>query len=449
MDVSAINFDIFSQEITPIETYRLTGDKIPEPEIKSIFFKNVKKINTDIPNIIINIQNPSLTTDIISGHIDKDNNDSERKMKEQNLNDSLISKESNELNNNKIELTIEQKNKFKLKDDDPFIYSFKNLQKFSIFYGTKYEKLFKKNNELSLPAPHYIKKKDWCIAEDTSKEGIFSGLKVDNQLGMIINSPELKKKFSGIVLDIICQLLKVPIGHHISLNIKIFEPNTVLERYTKIFSLANTFLLQACNQDLKPYERFKLIIAFLFGGLYTGCKQLKPFNPFLGETFEGEFPNGAKLYVENASHKPLSARFLVRYKKKYEISGYWNLDVITQSLGNEMIIYQKGPIIIKFPEINECYAGHIPFVKCINARSEDKRGMRFFGSLVLTDPKNNYKSIIYFNQNKKIFHEIKGCTMNYYFPKDYKFNADKEWLFGLEFKMDEDIKKKSKKNKNE
>lgn len=103
-----------------------------------------------------------------------------------------------------------------------------------------------------------------------------------------------------------------------------------------------------------------------------GCKQLKPFNPFLGETFEGEFPNGAKIYVENVTHKPLVARFLIRYKKKYEISGYWDLAVKTQSLGNEMIIHQKGPITVKFPEINEYFVGHIPFVKAINARSEEK-----------------------------------------------------------------------------
>ena len=162
-------------------------------------------------------------------------------------------------------------------------------------------------------------------------------------------------------MDIIGQIVRVPFGHKISLNIRIFEPNTVLSRYTKLFSFANTYLLKACNPKLIPYERFKFIIAFLFAGLYIVCKQLKPFNPFLGETFEGEFPNGAKIYVENVTHTPLVARFLLRYKKKYEVNGYWDLRVLTASLGNEIIIHQKGPINIILRKKNGVYLKIIHF----------------------------------------------------------------------------------------
>ena len=62
-----------------------------------------------------------------------------------------------------------------------------------------------------------------------------------------------------------------------------------------------------------------------------------------------------------------------------------------------MIIQQKGPIIVKFPEINETFYGHIPFVKAVNARSEEKRATLFFGSLVCADPKHNYKAWIQFD----------------------------------------------------
>ena len=101
--------------------------------------------------------------------------------------------------------------------------------------------------------------------------------------------------------------------------------------------------------------------------MYIGAQQLKPFNPFVGETYQGELPNGAKLYVENVTYKPLVARFLLIYKKKYEISGYFDLAVKVQSFGSEMIINQKGPIYIKFPEINECIVCHIPSTKAVNA----------------------------------------------------------------------------------
>ena len=123
------------------------------------------------------------------------------------------------------------------------------------------------------------------------------------------------------------------------------------------------------------------------------------------------------------------------------------MDVQTQGLGNEMTIVQKGPVIIKFPELNESFVGHIPFVKVVNARSESKRATLFFGSLICVDQKHNYKCWIEFNFNKKCFHEVRGCTMNYEFPEDYKYDANKEWVFGNEFKMDKDIKTNQKKTK--
>lgn len=475
MEFSQINFDIFSQKITPINTYILIGDKNPEIEIKSYYLDRLinKGKGQNGNNIIIESIKASLNTGETQEEKLKKNS-SKRPQTERNgnfinlendvlidnsilnksfdkistkfLSDTYVKGEYSAKNINQIELSKEQMNKFKLPKTNPFIYSLKKLHPFSIFYGTKYNRLVK-NNELTLPEPYYIEKDEWSKPVDNSFKAILEGVKIQNDQGLVIDSPKLKKKFSGIVGDIILQILRVPFGHHISLNIKIFEPDTVLSRYTKLFSFANVYLLQACNPNLTPYERFKFVIAFYFAGLYIGTKQLKPFNPFLGETFQGEFENGAKLYVENVTHKPLVARFLVRYKKKYEISGYWDLDVSTQSLGNEMIIQQKGPIIVKFPEINETFYGHIPFGKAVNARSEEKRATLFFGSLVCADPKHNYKAWIQFDYNKKIFHEIRGCTMNYEFPKDYKYDANKEWEFGLQFRIDNDIKTNQMKTK--
>ena len=466
MKNSQINFDIFSQNITPISTYILAGDKKPEIEIKSLYLnkiinkeENKIKINDSpvktgktgkekkILNSIKVEENPNYS----GNHLQITNGISLKERKDK-LPDIILpvlhsQGEYSDTNINIIELSNEQKNKFKLTSNNPYILSFNNLHPFSIFFGTKYNKLIKKNNELMLPAPYYIEKSKWCEPEDNTLKGVLEGVKIVDELGLVLDAPELKKKFSGLVGDIIIQVLKIPFGHHISLNIKIFEPNTVLSRYTKIFSYANTYLIPASNPKLIPYERFKLVITFLFSGLYICCKQLKPFNPFLGETYEGEFENGAKIYVENVTHKPLVARFLITYKKVYEISGYWDLQVLSQGLGNEITIHQKGPIRIKFPEINECYVGHIPFGKAINSRSDEKRATLFFGSLVCVDPKHHYKAWIQFNFNKKVFHEIRGCTMHYDFPSDYEFNADKEWEFGLKFSMEKDKKINQKKTK--
>lgn len=52
------------------------------------------------------------------------------------------------------------------------------------------------------------------------------------------------------------------------------------------------------NNFLKnnPLERFKNVVTFAMAGLYNGCKQLKPFNPILGETFQ-VFKKNILLYI--------------------------------------------------------------------------------------------------------------------------------------------------------
>ena len=484
------SYDIFSQKVVPVNSYRIKGDKEPEQEIKSIYlqkmvakwkqssisYKHIHPFNPSIYNT-----EPSSNEKKTNFSVHKKQNNILRQIKEesnqssntnnnddsiyhQNIDSSIDNKSieflftlfkegvyNDESNKNGIKLTQRQKDKFKLKSDNPYIYSFNKLHPFSIFYGTKYDELVKKNNELKLPAPKFITKEDWCKPADVSFKSIYSGIYINNKSGIVITDPVVKKKFSGLIKDIIFQILKVPFGHHISLNIKIFEPKTILERYTSIFSYANIYLLPASDPKIIPYERLKSVIIFLCGGLYIASQQLKPFNPFVGETYQGELPNGAKLYVENVTHKPLVARFLLIYKKKYEISGFWDLAVKTQSFGSEMLINQKGPIYVRFPEINECIVGHIPCIKVVNATSENGRALVFYGSQVFVDVKNKLKAVIQFNYNKNKFHEIKGCTMKYDYPYDYKYSFDKEWEFGMNIKIEDNgkiiRKKNDKKNK--
>jgi hypothetical protein len=474
------NLDIFSQIINPIQNYKIKGDINPEHEFKAIYLEKLSERSNKIPKkkiktIIIPSPTP-ITSEINTNFTPIKNQNPLKDIKEKSI---LIDSSDSDISNEKInrsldknsyflnqivekgyeieniELTQRQKKAFKLKDNNPFIYSFRSLHPFSMFYNTKYEKLIKKNNELELPAPNFIKKEEWCKSVDMSLDSIMAGLSIKDDLGIVIIDPVMRKKFSGLISDIIFQLLKVPFGHHISLNVKIFEPKTVLERYMSIFSYINIFLLPAYDPKIKPYDRFKSVITTLVSGMHIACQQLKPFNPFLGETFQGELPNGAKIYVENATHKPLVARFLIIYKKKYEISGFWDLSVKAQSLGSEMIINQKGPIYFKFPELDECITCHIPCVKAVNATSQTNRALLFFGNMTFVDIKNKFKAVIKYNYNKEIFHEIKGCTMNYEFPPGYKYIFDKEWDYGNNFIIEKEeislkksFRKKNKINEN-
>ena len=328
------SFDIFSQRVTPIVRYILEGDKIPEHEIKIIYLqKIIEKLRKNFENNTFQPLNESQKKSKKSlTKIEKDiikigsSDSNEDVYYEENINNSLDKKSTEFLISlfnmgvrddeiNPIILSKRQKQTFKLEDNNPYIYSFKKMHPFSMFYNTKYSKLVNKDNELELPAPNLITKEDWLKPVELTFDYCFEGIEINDKLGAVVKDPSIKKKFAGLVKDIIFQLLRVPFGHHISLNVKIFEPKTVLERYSSIFSYVNVILLPVCEPGIEPYERFKAAISFLVGGMHIGCHQLKPFNPFDGETFQGELPNGAKVYVENVTHKPLVARFYIIYKK--------------------------------------------------------------------------------------------------------------------------------------
>ena len=51
------------------------------------------------------------------------------------------------------------------------------------------------------------------------------------------------------------------------------------------FSYANKYLIAGSDPLLDTYERFKHVITFIFSGLYIPAQQLKPFNPYVRETF--------------------------------------------------------------------------------------------------------------------------------------------------------------------
>ena len=220
------------------------------------------------------------------------------------------------------------------------------------------------------------------------------------------------------------------------LNIKIFEPKCLEERLTNVFSYANRYLIPASDPTLTPYDRFKGVITFIISGMYIPAQQLKPFNPYLGETFQGELPNGAKVYVEQVTHKPLCARFYMFYQNVYKIYGYFNFDVRSEGFGSTMYVMQQGPCTVEFPQLDERVTFHVPEIKIVNARNEDGRANLYSASMVFADIKNNLKAVIQFGFNKKLFHEIRGCTFKCNYPPGYKYVYNTEWEFGKKLKVE-------------
>ena len=337
-----------------------------------------------------------------------------------------------------VKLTDKQKEKWNLPDYHHLVYAtnIKDYHPFCFFYGTKYSELVYEGGETRYPEGKLVNYRDWQKEPDYTLDGIYKGIEINPKVGLVIVDPNVKKKYSGLVADIIIQLLKVPFGHHMCLNIKIFEPKCLEERLTNVFSYANRYLIPASDPSLSAYDRFKGVITFIMSGMYIPAQQLKPFNPYLGETFQGELPNGAKIYVEQVTHKPLCARFYMFYQKVYKVYGYFNFDVRSEGLGNTMYVMQQGPCIVEFPQLDERVIFNVPEIKIVNARNEDGRANLYSASMVFVDIKNNLKAVIQFGFNKKLFHEIRGCTFKCNYPPGYKFVYDTEWEFGKKFKVD-------------
>ena len=327
-------------------------------------------------------------------------------------------------------------NDLKLSKNNIYVYSNFKLHPFSMFYGTKMMIWKDKNNQqLILPAPKFINSEELMQIPDYSKENIFNGIKIDPKKGLVVVDPNINKRYQGLVANIIWQILKVPFGHHISLHIKIFEPRFLLERFTIIFSNINKYFIPASNPIITPLERFKKVITALISGLYLQGTQLTPFNPFLGETFQGEFPNGDKIYVEQVSHSPLAARFYLKHKNIYTFHGYFEFSVTSEGLGSTAYINQKGPIYITFHQIGEEIICHTPIAKLCNASSEKNRSNMLDGYMGFMDIKNGYRAVIKLNENKKQFDEIRGEIIKYNYPKNFKFNIDKTWEYAKKFKL--------------
>lgn len=78
---------------------------------------------------------------------------------------------------------------------------------------------------------------------------------------------------------------------HISLPIKIFEPRSSIQRIVDYWSFLPKVLEEASKID-DHLERFKRVLSLAISSCYICTSQFKPFNPLLGETFQGTLQDG-------------------------------------------------------------------------------------------------------------------------------------------------------------
>ena len=335
-----------------------------------------------------------------------------------------------------------------LSSTNPYIYSDKKFHPFSFMTG--HYKYGFKNNKLKYPSPTFLENELWIKRPDLTKKGILKGMIINNKKGLILIDETMSKKFRGIIGDLLGQILKACFGRKISLNVKLFEPKSILQTITDYWCYLPKFIPLANTTNITPIERMKIIMAFGVSGLFLNAKQLKPFNPLITETFQGIFESNENNFIENTevyceqiSNYPTISRFLVR-DSKILMSGYYDLSVGFENFGSKIVTYTKGRTTILFKKINEEISYTMPDAKILNAISEKDRSAYYINVMIFFDIKNNLKGIIKFGENKNIIHEIKGIIFKFNYPKNFKIDYDYEKSKALKININNLKKNKEK-----
>lgn len=120
------------------------------------------------------------------------------------------------------------------------------------------------------------------------------------------------------------------------------------------YSYAPHFL-EGASKINNPLEQFKQTIVFAITQFHCCLIQEKPFNPILGETYQGVI-NGNPIYMEQTSHHPPAYSSLMK-TDNYQVSSSQEIRVvlntnsaICRNVGRTKVVYKnKNEVIIEKP----------------------------------------------------------------------------------------------------
>jgi len=258
------------------------------------------------------------------------------------------------------------------------------------------------------PPPTYLSLEELHPYRSTQASDILYNSYRDSKGGLVSTDRNIIKKQRGVVTDLVKNILKnfaSGLGMaRITLPIKIFEPRSYVERLLDKFSLAPVFL-----NGLEPnlLLRFLKVVASCVGTMYISISQAKPFNPILGETFQGRYSDGSLVYVEHISHHPPIDCFLI-VGEDYKIYGHYQLE--GKFKGNNLIGSLVGPTFVEFQDGQLIEYTQPSF----------KLGGMLFGSRTL-----NYTGEFHFwDKSNSIHSKLKVGSSNSFFKKKDKLKLD-------------------------
>lgn len=292
-----------------------------------------------------------------------------------------------------------------------------------------------------LPPPVYLSMPMISKDRPSNKDQVFatSGLEVTPEGELKLVDETMIKNQRGVIVDVVKQLAKSVMEGRgivgISLPVRIFEPRSHLERIVDWWTFAPTYLTSAAFED-DPVERLKNIICFAISGLYVSSSQAKPFNPLLGETYQGVMDDGTEVYCEHTSHHPPIANF---YLVNQHYKSYGRYEFTGRLSKNTLHIRQEGPNYVEFKDKSRVVF-YLPSVKVKGMLFGD-RLCHYHGVAKFIDPLNGIKAVIKMSsEGKKGFFGKRKCDAfegrMYY----YKQSAEKKAFKNQDEEDDDDLK---------
>lgn len=246
--------------------------------------------------------------------------------------------------------------------------------------------------------PHYFSLEELNKPKILDKENLLKDFSKEKDGDLRLTNKDLVDRQKGILAYVIrkaaSQILEGKSIVGLSLPVRIFEPRSILERLSDLWTFAPHYLTKASSEE--GVERIQSVFSFLISILPITTSQWKPFNPLLGETFQGELADGTTIDCEQTSHHPPIATFYVK-NKNWTAHGSWTINGNLR--GNNFHAYNEGWITIEFAD-----GGKVKFytpAMALKGMLMGKRKLQYVSSLCVKDEGNGLKAAVKFNVDAK------------------------------------------------
>ena len=138
------------------------------------------------------------------------------------------------------------------------------------------------------------------ISEDVEYETLYNGFEITKTGEFKLVDEDKIRRYKGLISEMIKKITQsVADGRGmvgVSLPVRIFEPRSTIERITDLWGYLNNYVSRCIPSPTSLNDRIfnlKQVMAFAFSGISLSINILKPFNPLLGETYQGKFKDGS------------------------------------------------------------------------------------------------------------------------------------------------------------